>query len=645
MIYQGSWQPNVKYSSLDVVTYNGESYCATEEIESNNPPNVDLNKWFKIAKSGNDFSLSASYVLTEGKTLEESLPATENFEPGSLIGIVENNNLHLYILTSNYFQSNLVKEWKYLGVHKYSQKIYSGNENFRLLNNEYYMGLIDENDNPIFVEEEKINDKYFYPSDIYLKIDNGLIYQCIESGTHINAKWEQVGPLNIPIEKTFTATILKLDNNHNWLEQDGKYYQDIVLEGITELDEPLINLILSNDEEQAINQKNNWSFISKIVSYNGGLRVWCYDSCPTIDLPVLIKVFAVNDFDPIYAYKNLLATSKYNEEIQSPTVKTSVDNNKAQLDFEFPVPEIGIGTISEVTPEGHSSVTSRVVNDKILLDFTLRSGEGLYLKDEFETKGNKLSIKPRSYLPSSLNSDLLTAHGILSFNKQDLTTEQQELARENLGLVDFNFLFDPEQQLTTEQREILKEKIGLQQVLEAYMLLSNYVDENQKIKEALKAINADKAIRADEATNAINSVNAENAVNAEYLIGKIEIDGVETTVKKAVNDFVLNTTRESDLVDINEKINNREPGKKILNNIEITNNHYSEPADRENFPYTITINHSEINSSQIPEVMFNFEDAISGNFAGYAETFNNGIRLYAQEKILTTIPTIILWNN
>ena len=47
----------------------------------------------------------------------------------------------------------------------------------------------------------------------------------------------------------------------------------------------------------------------------------------------------------------------------------------------------------------------------------------------------------------------------------------------------------------------------------------------------------------------------------------------------------------------------------------------------------------------IPEVIFSMADAISGNFAPVAESYNGGVYLYAADKPEgnIVIPTIICW--
>lgn len=65
----------------------------------------------------------------------------------------------------------------------------------------------------------------------------------------------------------------------------------------------------------------------------------------------------------------------------------------------------------------------------------------------------------------------------------------------------------------------------------------------------------------------------------------------------------------------------------------------------EDFPYRAAVALSGVTSSMIPEVVLSLSDAISGNFAPVAESYNGGVNLYAVEvpEADITIPTILVW--
>ena len=65
----------------------------------------------------------------------------------------------------------------------------------------------------------------------------------------------------------------------------------------------------------------------------------------------------------------------------------------------------------------------------------------------------------------------------------------------------------------------------------------------------------------------------------------------------------------------------------------------------EDFPKRAAVSLSGVNASMIPEVIFGLADAIGGNFAPVAETYDGGVYIYAADvpKADVTIPTIIFW--
>lgn len=65
----------------------------------------------------------------------------------------------------------------------------------------------------------------------------------------------------------------------------------------------------------------------------------------------------------------------------------------------------------------------------------------------------------------------------------------------------------------------------------------------------------------------------------------------------------------------------------------------------EDYPFRASVALEGVQSTMIPEVIFSMADAISGNFAPVAESYNGGVYLYAADKPERNIviPTIICW--
>lgn len=84
--------------------------------------------------------------------------------------------------------------------------------------------------------------------------------------------------------KKYTATI-----GTSWVQgSSGEYTQEITLNGILETDTPIIDLSLSDNISTAKSQIEAWSCVSRITTSSGKIKVYCYDSSPTIQIPIQI---------------------------------------------------------------------------------------------------------------------------------------------------------------------------------------------------------------------------------------------------------------------------------------------------------------------------------------------------------------------
>lgn len=72
---------------------------------------------------------------------------------------------------------------------------------------------------------------------------------------------------------------------------------------------------------------------------------------------------------------------------------------------------------------------------------------------------------------------------------------------------------------------------------------------------------------------------------------------------------------------------------------------FAADTTHEDFPYRAAVALSGVTSAMIPEVILAVSDAISGNFAPVAESYNGGVYLYAANEpdADITIPTILAW--
>ncbi|MDO4199871.1 MAG: hypothetical protein Q4D57_03885 [Clostridia bacterium] len=80
----------------------------------------------------------------------------------------------------------------------------------------------------------------------------------------------------------YTATVTT-----SWTEEaTGLYSQEISIEGISETDTPTIDLVLSDNVTTAKAQMDAWANISRVTTSTGKIKVYCYDTYPTVAIPI-----------------------------------------------------------------------------------------------------------------------------------------------------------------------------------------------------------------------------------------------------------------------------------------------------------------------------------------------------------------------
>lgn len=80
-------------------------------------------------------------------------------------------------------------------------------------------------------------------------------------------------------------------------------------------------------------------------------------------------------------------------------------------------------------------------------------------------------------------------------------------------------------------------------------------------------------------------------------------------------------------------------------NVSVSKASFVADATYQDFPYRAGVALSGVIESMIPEVVLSVDDALSGNYAPVAESYNGGVYLYtgSPPDADITIPTIILW--
>lgn len=153
---------------------------------------------------------------------------------------------------------------------------------------------------------------------------------------------------------------------------------------------------------------------------------------------------------------------------------------------------------------------------------------------------------------------------------------------------------------------------------------------------------------------------AKIAVNAgvtAITASMITDERLDTSVCGLVTDWVsidtsmMHSQFEALLTAIQKELSDLEAGisvelKKLqFSNVSVTTSAFVSDTTYQDFPYRASITLSGAIKSMIPEVVLSVDDAISGNFAPVAESYNGGVYLYAgyPPDADITIPTIIMW--
>ena len=87
-----------------------------------------------------------------------------------------------------------------------------------------------------------------------------------------------------------------------------------------------------------------------------------------------------------------------------------------------------------------------------------------------------------------------------------------------------------------------------------------------------------------------------------------------------------------------------EPHKKAFANTTVSSTDFSADATYTAYPYRAAVALTGVTASMIPDVIFDAEDALSGNYAPVSTAYSGGVYIYAASPESITIPTIIVWS-
>ena len=130
----------------------------------------------------------------------------------------------------------------------------------------------------------------------------------------------------------------------------------------------------------------------------------------------------------------------------------------------------------------------------------------------------------------------------------------------------------------------------------------------------------------------------------------LEVCGIVTETVK-IDTSTMQSQFEALLRSIQNELQDLESGtgvelKKLqFNSVSVAVSKFVSNTTYEDYPFRASVALEGVQSTMIPEVIFSMADAISGNFAPVAESYNGGVYLYAADKPEgnIVIPTIICW--
>ena len=123
------------------------------------------------------------------------------------------------------------------------------------------------------------------------------------------------------------------------------------------------------------------------------------------------------------------------------------------------------------------------------------------------------------------------------------------------------------------------------------------------------------------------------------------------TDRVSIDTSMMHSQFDSLLTAIQKELADLEAGtavemKKLqFSNVSVSKGDFVSDTTYQDFPYRASIALSGAIKSMIPEVVLSVDDALSGNYAPVAESYNGGVYLYAGSPpdADITIPTIIMW--
>lgn len=120
---------------------------------------------------------------------------------------------------------------------------------------------------------------------------NKVLFDSIEQDINLHVS-NNSNPHNVTAEQTgaaITETYNVSIPTTGW-NSSAPYSCEIEIVGITENDNPIIDIVLSDNVSDSSKIINEWSNISRIITQLNSIKIYCYDKKPTMDIPIQLKV-------------------------------------------------------------------------------------------------------------------------------------------------------------------------------------------------------------------------------------------------------------------------------------------------------------------------------------------------------------------
>lgn len=127
--------------------------------------------------------------------------------------------------------------------------------------------IVNKSDNGNYVQQIAIKEG---TTDMYLRELSGGAW----------SNWAKVG-----LVADYFATI-----STNWTGISAPYTQTITVTGLTNMDTPIVDVVLSSTTSTALSQLEAWNCVSKIETGTNQITVTCLEDKPTIAIPIQLKV-------------------------------------------------------------------------------------------------------------------------------------------------------------------------------------------------------------------------------------------------------------------------------------------------------------------------------------------------------------------